>query len=963
MASAPFRFVGREEEIALLESHSRGAIDSGWVDLVSGEPGIGKSELLAELERRLAVDGISVHTGRCIEGIAPPYWPWIEIVRSVASSVDLSAFASTARIRFESLEAFAPGLFPGSSAEVVTTPGLDEPTHPDDIGRFSLFQAIYELMRFAAKEAPLILFIEDLHWADHGTCELLEFLSREVDRVGLVIICTYRHTDLDRKTPMARAVGKILSLPRSRLTRLGELSLENVKALLVDDRDGVSEAELDALAAEIHRRTDGSALFVRALIDATHAPGNAVTERTLPENVRHLVGLSLDRLTESQLDIIAHAAILGTEQPVSWLLRLIEPLGLEVATDALESAGRHGLLHPVQTTGERYRFRHEIIRETVAGELTLGRRVQIHARCAEVLEQLRFEGHDVSSEAIFHHFSQSETGTGGRKVAEWALASAKGALIAHDPESAIPILEAGLRSVGREQPDLAIAIHATLADAHAALRHFRENQDYADRAFDLALETGTESILRDLFATLSWPRFLSKRGCDLVKRALDLLDESTEEQRVIHKGALGSVYSCLFMLSGGTDTESERLSADYAQKAADRGDLDLAAGIAHFRSHGYGNAGMYDSQLAEIRWIRMLYKQTVGPATNMTGLREELDALGRLNRHPEALRLLSNIEELCERFPFNVEARHALQMTCFLYLKEADWDSFDRIAALNHMLRPKVDLMDLRWYEFYSFMERDRLDEAAAFLRSEKPGFYDDVWEVNALPRFVLRSGRGNAQILLDAAGEILPNHNSPRSRAMANTCRALAAGLEGDLDTLREILPSIGTELLDGGWEIVGYLYELAGNERRAEELYQKGLEEERYHRPRIGWIMFRLACLYAKRDSELGAEWMIKARAHAGMYGLKLLERRVREFLESGDFEIASLQTPDRDSIAPAGLTVREIEVLREVVAGKSDAEIGATLFISTKTASNHVGNILKKTGCGNRTEAARFAAEHGL
>jgi DNA-binding CsgD family transcriptional regulator len=965
MAPARFHFVGREEEIALLESHSRGAVDSGWVDLVSGEPGIGKSALLAELEGRLAIDDISVHTGRCIEGIAPPYWPWIEITRSVASSVDMKAFASTARIRFESLEAFIPGLFPLPTREVVATPWHDELTQTDDFGRFSLFQAIYELMRFASKEAPVVLFIEDLHWADHGTCELLEFLAREVDRIGLEIICTYRHTDLDRKTPMARAVGKILSLPRSRLTRIGELSLENVKALLVDDRDEVGEEELNELATEIHRRTDGSALFVRALIDATHVPGIAVTERILPENVRHLVGLSLDRLTENQLEVIAHAAILGTEQPVSWLLRLIEPLSLEAATDALEAAGRHGLLYQVQTTGEQYRFRHEIIRETIAGELTLGRRVQIHARCAEVLEELRLEGHDVSSEALFYHFSQSETGAGGRKVGEWALASGRGALSAHDPESAIRFLEAGLRTIGPKQPVLAIALQATIAEVYADVRNFTENQKCTDRAFELALKIGKASATRELFASLTWPRFLSLHGCELATRALDLLeDESTSEILSTKEAVIASIYSSSYMHSGGADIETERLSADCARKAADRGDLDLAAGIAHFRSHGFNLAGKYDSQLAEIRWIRTLYKQTGDPVAKMSGLREELDALGRLNRHPEAVRLVSNIEELCKQYPFDVEARHALQMTCFLYLKEADWESFDRVAALNRSLRPSVDLQDLRWYEFYSLLERDRLDDAQALLQLKNSGFYDDVWRVNATPRFVLRSAARNAvHLLLYAVATVLPEHDSSRSRSMANACRALAAGLEGDIDTLREILPSIGTELLDGGWEIVGYLYELAGDERRAEELYQKGLDEERYHRPRIGWITFRLACLYAKCDRELGAEWMIKAKTHAGMYGLKLLERRVRENLEVDGFEDVSRETPDLDSVAPAGLTAREIEVLREVVAGKSDAEIGATLFISTKTASNHVGNILRKTGCGNRTEAARFAAEHGL
>jgi predicted ATPase len=141
-------FVGRFEELNLLIDHSLNeADDGGWVDVISGEPGIGKSALPSELSDRLDETGIRIHTGRCIEGIAPPNWPWIEIVRSVAASVDIDAFTRSAYVRFDALDTFVPGVIPRDA--VINAAGMPLRLEQDS-GKFYLFQAILELFRFAA---------------------------------------------------------------------------------------------------------------------------------------------------------------------------------------------------------------------------------------------------------------------------------------------------------------------------------------------------------------------------------------------------------------------------------------------------------------------------------------------------------------------------------------------------------------------------------------------------------------------------------------------------------------------------------------------------------------------------------------------------------------------------------------------------------------------------------------------
>ena len=176
--SASDPFVGRDRELQILLDHAAIVEKSaGRIDLVTGEPGIGKSRLVGEFANLL--ESFSVCIGRCVEGgAAPAYWPWIRILSEIASKIDLEAFGKQATCRPGYLFQFDPGTFAifASFKERLSDVAGTE----DNAGQFYLFQSVLELIVFAAAVQPLCIVIEDLHWADEGTCKLIEFLTPEV---------------------------------------------------------------------------------------------------------------------------------------------------------------------------------------------------------------------------------------------------------------------------------------------------------------------------------------------------------------------------------------------------------------------------------------------------------------------------------------------------------------------------------------------------------------------------------------------------------------------------------------------------------------------------------------------------------------------------------------------------------------------------------------------------------------
>ena len=204
--------------------------------------------------------------------------------------------------------------------------------------------------------------------------------------------------------------------------------------------------------------------------------------------------------------------------------------------------------------------------------------------------------------------------------------------------------------------------------------------------------------------------------------------------------------------------------------------------------------------------------------------------------------------------------------------------------------------------------------------------------------------------------------------RALEAALRGFTAWISGDREKLLSAVRDVGLTAL--GPEVRGYINHIAGNREAAREFYTKGLENTKNNLPLYGWLMLRFATLTWNENRVQAEEMLEKARDHAKKHDLRLLRRKIAQFEATGDEYLIgngdwkeSNGGRNRRNTNPAGLTDREIEVLHGLSLGKTDAEIADMLFVSKKTVSTHVGSILKKTNTANRTEAAKYADEHGL
>ena len=721
---------------------------------------------------------------------------------------------------------------------------------------------------------------------------------------------------------------------------------------------------LDERAAEILLRTNGNALMVRALIESDQ-DDSSKNGGMLPENVMRLVGLYLSKLSPDQLDIVSYAAVLGSEYSISKLLRIVDPTPVGEVMGALDAAVQCGLMQPISGESDVYRFRHELVRETVMDELDLSKRVELHADCATALEKLREEGEKIPAFELLHHFSKSEIVHGERKVATYALEAGREALKNEDCEAVVRILEPRARSIASKHPDLGALMHAVLAPAYKLVKGLRPVYESQRIAFELAVGTGNADTIRALIEEFTLPRELDEETTSLAHQAIQILENDSHEddrkliRRLDVTFALKNIQD-----SGWTDNAADARTLKLAREAADEDDLEFALDILQVRVLLCRLASRHDDVLKEIQRIRELCADRKDETYKLIWVFGEIDALKHSCRFDEVSELIARIEPIALRNIRLWPAKEFFRACGCWYVETANWKEFKQTLEVIRPMQKSYPAAILPGIN--GLVELDRLEEAREFFF--KPNSPPLRWDFDVyLPTYLIRTGIRSIGDMIDLDPKLLAEapQDHPQVRSLIAILRSLRAWLDGDLDKLRTFAQDIDPEPLPEGYETAGFLKQISGEHDAAIELYTQGLEKAEHNVPYRGWLMYRLATLHRETDQQLSDEWMLKASKHAEEYGLKLLQRKIDEFLATGDIlGIGSDDTEKkRQKVNPVGLTVREVDVLREIAKGRTDAEIADTLYISTRTVSNHVSNILRKTGCGNRTEAARFAADRGL
>jgi len=991
-------FVGRTEELArLAAAGQRAAAGTPAVVVVGGEAGVGKTRLAGEVMAAARAAGATVLAGGCVElgGDGVPFAPLIEALRAFVRDLDGPSLARLVpgRTRAE-LARLLPEL--GSVADggpelerLATTPGPRS-----DQGR--LFELLLGLLERLGQEGPALLVVEDLHWADRSTRDLLAFLVRNLRRGRLLLVLTYRSDELHRRHPLRPFLAELDRGRRVERLELARFGPAEVAAQLA----GIQGAPVAAgLAARIHARSGGNAFFVEEL--AASVPG---AEGELPPSLRDTLLARIELLADPAQQVLRVVAVAAAAVPDPLLAEVAGLPEPELLAALREAVSAQVLL--ADAGDGSYRFRHALVKEAVYAELLPGERTRLHARFAAALAARDGGDPGPAAELAWHWYAAHNLERALPAAVEAGLAADRAYAFAEAQRQFERGLELWERTTAGEAPQVgmdkaellarageaaancgaaerAVAlVRCALAEVDPARDPLRAARLTERLAFHLriagrpgAMEAYREAVrLVPLEPSPERARVLAGLGQALMLRARFAEAAKVCEEaiavaravgaRVVEGHALNTLGTAIVRLDQvdrglACLEEARRLAAelgaakDEARACVNLSDIledlgrleesvavaaegmEVAAAAGLRRTFGAFLAGNAASSLCNLgRWedSARLTDDYLGLGDdedlNTVTLRQSravLDA-GRGDfegalAHVAAARRLSGDLFIAVQYPPVLAAAEAEVAAWRGRLEEAAAAVAGGLAALRG---PLTDLRACMLLALGLRAEGDRVELAMAR--------HDDATLADA--RLV---GEG----LLRWARETLAGSEVAWKRALLATCEAEWARVQGEADPGRWLAAVTA-------WEEAGHPYPLAVARWRA------------------------AAALLARRgDRRLAGDLLRQSHATALALGagplggeLERLARLGRVDLgDDGPDAAAGAEAPAEPPGAGLGLTPRELEVLVLVAEGRSNRQVADALFISAKTASVHVSNILAKLGVASRVEAAAVAHRLGL
>jgi DNA-binding SARP family transcriptional activator len=394
----PGPFVGRGRELEGLLAAWQNALAGGMrTVLIAGEPGVGKTRLAGEWSQQAYEQGAVVLYGRCDEDLGAPYQPFAEALRALVPCVGAN--------RLRALRG-AEALLPLVPRLTDVLPDLASPTRSDpDTERYALFDAVVALLEIASRGAPIVLVLDDLHWAAKPTLLLLRHLLRFGDHARVQIVGTYRSTDLDRSHPLAAMLADLHRDGTANRLNLSGLDEHDVTAYVAEA--GYDDEELAHALASV---TGGNPFFLIEALRHVDESGGVWDQSTLPQGVREAVSRRLSRLPAETNKALAAAAVVGSR----FAVELVERVVGEDLVDAFDEARQAGIV--IEEPGGNYRFNHAIVRQSLLAELASVRRMRLHQRIATTLETLPGADDELLAELAHHYFECAWAGNAAKAV-------------------------------------------------------------------------------------------------------------------------------------------------------------------------------------------------------------------------------------------------------------------------------------------------------------------------------------------------------------------------------------------------------------------------------------------------------------------------------------------------------------------------------------------------------------------
>ena len=992
-------FVGRRAELDQLDAaFDRASHGQPSLVLVAGEAGVGKSRLVSEFATRIEITGASTMVGGCLDlgdgGL--PYAPFVEALRTLARQLDPETRAAVVGRSAGVLARLVPDLRP-SSADASATDDSGGPT-----GRQAqLFDAVIGVLGRLSVDRPLAVVLEDIHWADESTRDLLRFLMRNLRDEHMLLIATYRSDDLHRRHPLMPLLSEL-----ERSDRVERLDLRPFdRDELADQLNGIlGRRPTPALVDVLLARSDGLPFYVEELIAADTREGSSI-----PAGVRDILGLRLAALSEDSLALVQAAAVVGGRFPHE---RLAAVTGRteEALLAALHGAIDARILVPIDgRDGPMYMFRHALLREAAYDDLLPAERVGLHTRLADHLEQLLMGGGatDVSLVADFaihayHAHDQVRALEGSiRAFLSLSESAAYAEALAHGERalelwSRVPRVE---DHAGMDRAQLLL-----LASGIAA------NAGRLDRAVGL----GREAV-RALEGCEDRSRIVEALG-DLARFAWEASDFTTGSSAaeranamVEHNQASTLKVSILSMLgfirfSEGRPQESAQLLGEAMTAATELGDRRAwasAAGTLAETMVLLGRPGRA-ARLADEAGTALIERS--GEAEDFYGFAGRAFAIWSVGRFEDSLRI--GREGLEWAIRYGVEERQGLYSRMVMIESLVDLGRYEEIDQLagSSLARSTPTPADV-WIlqaTARAAIARGRLDDARLYLDREDVVhglIVNDVWRLEVEIELARAQGRLDAvreaveaaiasapageedgsiwRCLALGVGAAADGAVAARARRRPDVAASAAANARRWLGLLRTMVDAADA---DGG---AGPFYHAALATSKAEVSRADGAPSvELWADAARGWDALQHPLYKASARLRLAeavlsgggrraeAESAIRsAHATALLIGANPLRAEVETLSRRAriDLDVPRAQEPDSSdlTVAPPGvaLTARERDVLRLVAEGSTNREIGVRLFISEKTASVHVSNAMAKLGALSRYEAAAAAERLGV
>jgi DNA-binding CsgD family transcriptional regulator len=963
--------VARADELTQLQAAlSRAQAGTAGAVLLSGDAGVGKSRVLAEFSGLATAAGATVLTGHCL-GVGDaglPYLPFAEVV--------------------DQLRATQPDLV---SAHPALEPAAGLPTSgqnggENNLGQLRLFDAVLGALTELSTQAPVVLAIEDLHWADPSTRDLLSFLFTRLGSQRLLVVATYRSDDMHRQHPLRPLLAELLRLPITERLDLEPFDPPNAhgfaRSLLGDEAD-------DDVVTTIAQRSEGNAFFAEEL-----AATAATDDTGLPWTLTEVLLARLEQLSPATQRVVRAVSVTGRRHVRHNTVSAVLGMDSDDLEAALREAVQHHVLVSSDLTGDAYTFRHALLREAVYNDLLPGERVRLHTAYAK-LAGTKDATH---AEALaYHSLNSNDLPTAlGASVQAASNARSVGALAAElrHLEQALELwgaVDDPTQHTGLDE----LALHRKAGYAAIAAGHPERALGFCKAALALADQQDDPVLAADVRRELAQAQLAVSRWSDFeqtIAEAWELIkDEPASKARawVLAKLAMRGHKNTDF---GDDRTLAEAAIADARQSGSASAEADALITLAYVDT----SAGRVEEACERLEQARLRAVEAEAPDVELRAI-------------------------------YNLAVTRQEQGKLDVGAEVID-SGAGRAAELGLTWSPYG--LELRWLQVLAHYARGAWDDAAEAAAPPGDQVSDVISALIAVAGGLVQVARGRFTEAERMLARVRPQWERDSQIAqLAGVAGAELACWQGRPDAAADLID----EAIDvvrktslSGWPLGGIRMgtlgltaeaDIAQRARHSQDAgaeaaavakgnrYADYVEQTAEHgRPRAGTLgpegLAWLARMRAERSRLLGENdpepWrdVIEAFGYGEPYPQALAQWRLAEaMIGRGDREAAAtelgaalaaaeklgaeplanacrelsrrarLGLPGGRSSALDTLTPRETSVLRLVADGRTNRQIGAELYISEKTVSVHVSRVMAKLSATSRTEAVAIAYQRGL